>query len=103
MRDVDGVVGPVAERYAGRPLGQVRTALRRSWRAAFGSDLDDVTLGETAAAIHQGREWRTAMWRAYWSPRVRAEAGTDGCPDIPAPRRCHRSEWVEFDPTEHRP
>lgn len=102
-RNVDEVIDPVAERYAGRPLNEVRSALRSAWRAVFGVDLDEVTLGEIAAAIHGGREWRPAMWRAYWAPRVRAEAGIDdrkGAPSIPRQRGC--SEWSEFDPTEHR-
>jgi hypothetical protein len=63
---VDRVVDPVAQRCAGWPDVMIRPILSRSWREAFGADLDERALAECAAAIHHERRWVPVLWSGGW-------------------------------------
>ena len=66
LQQMDPVVAPIAERYQGWPATTIRLQLRRSWRAAFGSDLDETVLADCAEAIRDRRPWAPTLWRGVW-------------------------------------
>jgi hypothetical protein len=59
---VAAVVDPVARRWRGASLPEVRAVLRRAWWTAFGGPLEDPALTWCAEAVRDGRDWAPALW-----------------------------------------
>jgi hypothetical protein len=59
---VAAVVDPVARRWRGASIPEVRAVLRRAWWTAFGGPLEDPALTWCAEAVRDGRDWAPALW-----------------------------------------
>lgn len=64
--DIGAVLDPLAARYAGWPVPAIRLALTRAWFEAFGAELGEPGLTDTAAAIRDGRPWAHGLWTDGW-------------------------------------
>lgn len=78
---ISTVLDPLAVSCRGRPAEQIRPLVARAWEKAFGSQLSDVAVSDTAQALHDGRPWCEALWTS--PPMI-------GPPD-PGPARRKRS------------
>lgn len=63
---ISGVIDPLADRCQGWSTEQIRPALARAWRREFHCDLGEPALTDTAAALHDGRSWTSALWTDGW-------------------------------------
>lgn len=63
---ISGELDPLAEHCRGWPVATIRPILASTWRRAFGSELGEPGLSDTATALSHGRPWSNGLWTDGW-------------------------------------
>ncbi len=59
---ISTVLDPLAVSCHGRPADQIQPLVAHAWQQAFGGQLSEVALSDTALALRDGRPWCEALW-----------------------------------------
>ena len=62
LRQIGGVLDPIAEKHAGSTAQALLPIIQEAWRTEFRTELQEPTLSRCAAALAAKRHWSCAIW-----------------------------------------